>query len=110
MRSVPFLVALVACHGKSSEPVHADDRSTQHAVTTPDATQAATPDATQAATASPGLGKHGEVCAIGSRHARSNLKPVTCGPDLSCCYPCGIDGCDSVCHTAEECRMDSMRP
>jgi hypothetical protein len=36
--------------------------------------------------------------------------PLPAAEGLSCCYPCGIDGCDSVCHTREECDMDRMRP
>ncbi len=48
---------------------------------------------------------HGEVCSSAD-HGVSR----PCAEGLSCCYPCGIDGCDSVCHTAEECQMDRMRP
>jgi hypothetical protein len=57
-------------------------------------------------------GKHGDVCALGRRHQPGEPHPkvVECGPGLQCCYPCGVQGCDSVCHTQEECRLDQMRP
>lgn len=48
---------------------------------------------------------HGEVCS-----SAEGGTVATCAPGLFCCYPCGIDGCDSVCHTAEECEADHMRP
>jgi hypothetical protein len=41
-------------------------------------------------------GKEGAVCAFGDQHKGSG-EPVACAPGLNCCYPCGIDGCDSVC-------------
>jgi hypothetical protein len=58
------------------------------------------------------IGQHGDVCALGNRPREDNAKVavVECGPGLACCYPCGIDGCDSVCHTADECNADQMRP
>lgn len=48
---------------------------------------------------------HDEVC---SAYDGSFERP--CAAGLSCCYPCGVDGCDSVCHTEEECGVDMMRP
>jgi hypothetical protein len=56
-------------------------------------------------TRSDGAAGHGEVC-----HAYDGSLDRPCAEGLSCCYPCGIDGCDSVCHTPEECDMDRMRP
>lgn len=55
-------------------------------------------------TAKPATGKQGDVCAIGREHEGSAVA-VTCGPGFNCCYPCGIDGCDSVC-MAGECPTD----
>ena len=70
-----------------------------------------------ATTKSKRLGKHGDVCAVGTRHPRQSdddpsakVTPVECGPGLQCCYPCGIQGCDWVCHTQSECNMDRRRP
>lgn len=57
------------------------------------------------------LGTHGQICALGSRHPEdAPVTPVECGPGLQCCYPCGIQGCDSVCHTRAECDLDRRRP
>jgi len=33
--------------------------------------------------------EEGEICGGGSE--------LECAPELSCCYPCGIEGCDFVC-------------
>ncbi|MFL5319212.1 MAG: hypothetical protein ACJ790_06110 [Myxococcaceae bacterium] len=61
---------------------------------------------------SPKLLGHGEVCAYGRRHPQSlqGQSPGECGEGLFCCYPCGVDGCDSVCHTKTECDEDMTRP
>jgi hypothetical protein len=44
-------------------------------------------------------GTAGAVCYWG--HERSDTSslptPAECQPGLTCCYPCGIDGCDDVC-------------
>lgn len=56
------------------------------------------------------VGKHGDVCRRGERHLGDPGRVVSCGPGLSCCYPCGIQGCDWVCHTPQECAVDSRRP
>ncbi|CAN5216672.1 hypothetical protein BH11MYX1_BH11MYX1_28520 [soil metagenome] len=58
------------------------------------------------------LGGHGAVCAFGARHPSGGGldAPTECGPGLQCCYPCGIAGCDSVCHTPAECASDRQRP
>jgi hypothetical protein len=52
------------------------------------------------------LGNHGAVCGLGSRHESSSdaPAPVECSAGLQCCYPCGIDGCDDVCMTPDECN------
>lgn len=58
---------------------------------------------------------HGAICQLGERR-RSSPDPgrlprvETCGPGLECCYPCGIQGCDWVCHTPQECAVDRTRP
>lgn len=57
-----------------------------------------------------GFGKHNDVCAYGGRSGPHFETPPPCGPGLFCCYPCGIDGCDSVCHTEAECNADRTRP
>jgi hypothetical protein len=50
----------------------------------------------------PAVGKVGDVCDVGSRHKDAAERPVVeCGPGLNCCYPCGIDGCDSTCYAGE---------
>jgi hypothetical protein len=56
------------------------------------------------------VGKRGDVCRTGSRSGRADDLVVTCGPGLECCYPCGIEGCDWVCHTPSECEQDRERP
>lgn len=58
---------------------------------------------------SPPIGGHGAVCRRGAQ-SPDDTPVYECGPGLQCCYPCGIAGCDSVCHTPEECAMDRMRP
>lgn len=43
-------------------------------------------------------GSEGAVCGWGNQHDGESLpEPDGCDPGLTCCYPCGIDGCDSVC-------------
>lgn len=39
----------------------------------------------------------GAVCHRGKRNPEPDGPVVDCGPTMQCCYPCGIDGCDSVC-------------
>ncbi len=58
------------------------------------------------------MGKRGDVCQRGerSRGAGASGPVYSCGPGLSCCYPCGIQGCDWVCHTPAECDVDRQRP
>ena len=73
-----IIAMLVACGGKQPAPATVDN-------TKPDGTAA---------------GNEGAVCAFGDRHKGSG-EPVACGPGLNCCYPCGIDGCDSVCMRGE---------
>jgi hypothetical protein len=52
------------------------------------------------------VGNHGAVCGLGSRHENSSdaPAPVECSAGLQCCYPCGIDGCDDICMTPDECN------
>lgn len=75
------ILFLVACGGKQTPPSTVDN---------------ATPTAA--------IGKAGAVCRIGDQHTGSAVA-VECGPGLNCCYPCGIDGCDSVC-MAGDCPTD----
>ena len=49
-------------------------------------------------------GKQGDVCAVGLAEGGPTTTVHACGRNLSCCYPCGIDGCNSVCATAKECE------
>jgi hypothetical protein len=73
-----LLIALsfvVACGGKQSSPSTVDNT---------------------APAAKPATGKAGDVCAVGDQHVGEKIA-VDCGPGFNCCYPCGIDGCDSVC-------------
>lgn len=53
---------------------------------------------------------HNEVCYARDRSSDSGHEVATCAEGLECCYPCGIPGCDSVCHTPEECQVDMTRP
>lgn len=50
---------------------------------------------------------YGEVCKLGwrSKEQSPRKKTVTCGVGLSCCYPCGVDGCDFTCLTNAECSV-----
>ncbi len=73
MKSIVALLFVVACGGKQTP--HVDN---------------STPDD------KPGTGSAGDVCHVGRQHV-GNAVAVACGPGLNCCYPCGIDGCDSVC-------------
>lgn len=71
MQRALIALVFVACGGKQTPPPSVDN-------------------------AKPAMGTQGAVCAIGDEHRGSGVA-VACGPGLSCCYPCGIDGCDSVC-------------
>ncbi len=44
-------------------------------------------------------GREGDVCAWGTRDGLQGgqADPPPCRRGLSCCYPCGIDGCPRVC-------------
>ena len=49
-------------------------------------------------------GSHGAVCSWGhGEQAHPDTPLAACQSGLSCCYPCGIDGCSSVCATSSEC-------
>jgi hypothetical protein len=41
------------------------------------------------------VARGGEVCRSGARSGGGIDRP--CAPGLQCCYPCGVEGCDSVC-------------
>lgn len=52
-------------------------------------------------------GRRGAVCSWGEYRggeAASYPEPRACRAGLSCCYPCGVGGCDSVCQPAEVCE------
>ncbi len=38
-----------------------------------------------------------EICRVGRAHSGPDVKARPCAQGLECCYPCGVDGCDSVC-------------
>ena len=43
-------------------------------------------------------GSKGAVCGWGEQREGASLpEPDGCDHGLTCCYPCGIEGCDSVC-------------
>jgi hypothetical protein len=42
-------------------------------------------------------GGEGAICAVGAQNQDPNAQAVACAEGLECCYPCGIEGCDSVC-------------
>ena len=44
-------------------------------------------------------GTHGAICAVGTRDRsrKRQVEVVACGPELACCYPCGIAGCVDQC-------------
>jgi hypothetical protein len=48
-------------------------------------------------------GTEGAVCAWGHRDPHPGHSPAACAAGMQCCYPCGIDGCDSVCEAVTEC-------
>lgn len=55
-------------------------------------------------------GSQGATCAWGHREPHPDTPLAACQSGLSCCYPCGIDGCDSVCATKSECESWSTLP
>ena len=73
----------------------------------PTASPAPSNAATPATGSDANVGNHGAVCGLGGRHKPGDdITPVECTAGLQCCYPCGIDGCDDICMTPDECRMD----
>ena len=48
-------------------------------------------------------GTEGAVCGWGHRNTERHDAPAACQAGLQCCYPCGIDGCDSVCEAVTDC-------
>jgi hypothetical protein len=50
------------------------------------------------------------VCAVGNRTDPATVKVEPCADGLSCCYPCGIDGCDSVCMDVSQTGECPMYP
>lgn len=85
MRAFAFALALlgVACGGS-----HPSSTSPGPSAAAPDAAPLAKHDGTA-----------GAVCGWGEEHTddRSLPAPGECQPGLTCCYPCGIEGCDDVC-------------
>ncbi|MCA9683830.1 MAG: hypothetical protein KC457_16640 [Myxococcales bacterium] len=56
-------------------------------------------------TQSEGPAQLGEVCRVGRPTGDGAALTRECEEGLSCCYPCGMAGCDWVCSTAEECAL-----
>ena len=48
------------------------------------------------------VAKYGALCWLGERHSPPRQVAV-CADGLECCTMCGIQGCDSTCHTPAEC-------
>ena len=62
-------------------------------------------------------GTKGAVCQWGEQAMGGPLQPsqplpepAHCAIGLSCCYPCGIFGCDHQCATPSECASWQMLP
>lgn len=91
VRLLAVTLALVAC-SSPSKPV----------TTSPPSNLASPSDADESK-----LGNHGAVCQLGRRHENTAGAPkvVECSEGLSCCYPCGIQGCDFKCMTPAECNV-----
>lgn len=99
-----LLVALIAC-SSSAKP----------AAPLPPANDQPTPEPPADSTAAPPESprqhsSYGKMCQLGNdREGPPPTTPlVTCGPGLSCCYPCGDKGCDYTCMTDSEC--ETKRP
>jgi hypothetical protein len=118
MRALWITIVLVAgCHGPEPEraapPIPVADAPRPDAPSLDAAIADAPLDASpvDAAIVDKRKGKHNEVCRTGTRSPLGESRVVVaCGSSLQCCYPCGIAGCDWVCHTAAECQMDRRRP
>ncbi len=54
------------------------------------------------------LAQQGEVCRSGGENPESIQRG--CAEGFNCCYPCGMEGCDYVCATPDECRAWSTIP
>ena len=80
--AVVAVASLAGCRGgRPAEPMPAPD-----------------PDGmTPQADAGPTVGGPGTVCSLGRMSQGSAREAHECNPGLSCCYPCGVEGCDSVC-------------
>ena len=111
--AVLFVLATVACGGAQVSSPGAEEAPDRDASQAPDEVVAVadapvpgpTSETPELQAPSSGPAAHGEVCS-----SRDHAMERPCAEGLSCCYPCGIAGCDSVCHTQVECQMDRMRP
>jgi hypothetical protein len=56
------------------------------------------------------IAEEGRVCRYGSLAPVPEEPPPPCPEGLSCCYPCGVEGCDWVCADAETCASWSTLP
>lgn len=52
----------------------------------------------------------GQVCRYGTLAPMPEEPPPPCPEGLSCCYPCGLEGCDWVCADAETCASWTTLP
>lgn len=93
MRIVALIFALL--FGCTSEPNDVD-----HEITNGDSTVDSDNDGQ--------LAQQGEVCQSGEQSPEEIHR--ACAEGLGCCYPCGVQGCDSVCATPEECESWSTLP
>lgn len=61
--------------------------------------------------AATGTGDPGAVCSC-SDHPQSPgaCSAVACKPDLVCGYPCGVDGCNSICMTRDQFEQSKSIP
>ena len=81
LRRAPLILALlvVGCSGASTPPAGPGSGSGS-------GTAAVTP------------GGEGTICRAGEHRGPDNpVEARPCEEGLQCCYPCGIQGCDSVC-------------
>ena len=92
------LVLVLGCKSESS-----DDDFVEQEESTGDTTLS-----TEDSDADGQLAQQGEVCRSGMENPDSINRG--CAEGLRCCYPCGMEGCDHVCATPDECSAWSTLP